>query len=140
MANGLKTATEVISENSKTYKTIRNYQTQIKPAIEHLCENIIALGALYDLEYDGKSIAALANDYELSVTMEDAVLEDSQTRLDRAILLLGNGLISKETVLTDPKYGIGMTEEEAQAEIEKIAKEQRVGAETLDIFAAGTLE
>lgn len=140
MASGLKTATEVISENSKTYKTIRNYQTQIKPAIEHLCENIIALGALYDLEYDGKSVAALANDYELSVTMEDAVLEDSQTRLDRAILLLGNGLISKETVLTDPKYGIGMTEEEAQAEIEKIAKEQRVGAETLDVFAAGTLE
>jgi A118 family predicted phage portal protein len=140
MATGLKTATEVISENSKTYKTIRNYQTQLKPAIEHVCENIIQLGALYDMEFEGRKVAELARDYEISVMMEDSVLEDSQTKLDRAILLLSNGLISKKTAMTDPKYGLGMTEEEADAEIEAIAAEKTVDATAFDVFQAGTLE
>ena len=30
--HGIKTATEVVSENSKTYKTVKNYQNMIRPA------------------------------------------------------------------------------------------------------------
>ena len=137
---GLKTATEVISENSKTYKTIRSFQNQIKPAIEHLCENIIELGKLYDMDFEGTKISQLANNYEISVTMEDAVLEDSQTRMNKGILLMTNGLLAKQTVMTDPKYGIGMTEEEAEAELKKIANEQQISATAFDMFQNGTLE
>lgn len=137
---GLKTATEVISENSKTYKTIRTFQNMIIPAIKRVCENIIDLGTLYDMEFDGKKIAALAGDYEISVTMEDAVLEDSQTRIDRAIKLVGNGFISKLTAMTDPKYGIGMTEEEAEQELQRIKDEQQITTSAFDIFQSGTLE
>lgn len=140
MDSGLKTATEVISENSKTYKTIRTFQNQIKPAIERVCDNIIELGALYELEYDGKRIADLAKDYEISVMMEDAVLEDSSTRIDRAIKLVSNGFISKKTAMTDPKYGIGMTEEEADAELEAINKENQISTTAFDVFQTGTLE
>jgi A118 family predicted phage portal protein len=140
MKTGLKTATEVISENSKTYKTIRTFQSQIIPAIKRLCVNIIELGALYGMEFEGRSVAELAKNYDVSVTMEDAVLEDSGTRLDRGIKLITNGLLSKKTVMTDPKYGIGMTEEEADEELKRIASEGQLGATAFDVFQAGTLE
>lgn len=140
MKTGLKTATEVISENSKTYKTIRTFQSQLIPAIKRLCVNIIELGALYGMEFEGRSVAELAKGYDISVTMEDAVLEDSGTRLDRGIKLITNGLLSKKTVMTDPKYGIGMTEEEADEELKRIASEGQLGATAFDVFQAGTLE
>ena len=72
--------------------------------------------------------------------MGDAVLEDTGTKLDRAIMLLNNGLMSKKTILTDPKYGIGMTEEQADEELARIAKEGKLGATAFDVFQAGTLE
>lgn len=135
MTSGIKTATEVISENSKTYKTIKTIQNQITPAIEKLVHNIIQLGILYDLEFEGQKISALAaNGYDVSVIMEDAVLEDSSTRLDRAIKLVSNGFISKKTAMTDPKYGLGMTDEEAEAEIQQMQAEKQVTARAFDVF------
>lgn len=133
LANGLKTATEVISENSKTYKTIRNFQQQLIPCIERTVHNIIELAKLYDMEFEGKKLSSI-NDYEVSVVMEDAVLEDSSTKLDRGIKLMANGLLSKLTLMTDAKYGIGMTEEEAEAELQRIASETTVGATAVDWF------
>ena len=138
--SGLKTATEVISENSKTYKTIRTFQNQLIPAIKRLCVNIIELGKLYDMEFEGTKVSQLANNYDISVVMEDAVLEDSGTRLDRAIKLISNGLLSKTTAMTDPKYGLGMTEEEAEAELKRIAAEGNIQSSAFDIFQTGTLE
>lgn len=139
MAHGLRTATEVISENSKTYKTISTFQKQIIPAVKRLCKNIIELGALYDMEFEGKKISNY-KDYEISVVMDDAVLEDSDTRLDRGIKLMTNGLISKVTIMTDPKYGIGMTEKEAAEELKRIAKESVISAEAVDAFDLGANE
>jgi A118 family predicted phage portal protein len=139
MKTGLKTATEVISENSKTYKTIKTFQAQIIPAVKRLCTNIIELGKLYDMEFEGKKISSFG-DYEISVVMGDAVLEDSGTKLDRAILLLNNGLMSKKTILTDPKYGIGMTEEQADEELARIAAEGKLSATAFDVFGSQTLE
>lgn len=140
MAHGLKTATEVISENSKTYKTIRTFQNQIAPAVKKLCNNIIDLGVLYGMTFEGHTIAEMAKDYEISVIMEDAVLEDNQTRIDRAIKLVANGFISKTTAMTDPKYGLGMTEEEAEVELKRIKDEQQITATAFDIFQSGAIE
>ena len=139
-SHGLKTATEVISENSKTYKTIRTFHQQIRPAIETICRNIIDLGILYDLEFEGRKISDLAQGYEISVVMEDAVLEDSQAKIDRALKLVGNGLLSKLSAMTDPKYGIGMTEEEAEIELKRIASEGQISAETFDLFQTANME
>lgn len=139
--NGLKTATEVISENSKTYKTIKNFQDQLKPAIKGLIDNIISLGALYDMDYEGQPISRLAqNGYETSVTMEDAVLEDSGTKMAKGIQLMNNGVLSKKTFLTAARWGIGMTDEEAEQELKRVAKESRMTAETFDIFESGAIE
>jgi A118 family predicted phage portal protein len=138
---GLKTATEVVSENSKTYKTVKNFQNMIKPAVEHLVRNIVDLGALYDLDIDGVKIAALRDrGYDVAVGMDDGITQDRQTNINEGITLVGAGLMSKKTFLTDPKYGQNLTEEAAEAELAQIAEEQNVNAFTIDRLNFNTAE
>jgi len=138
---GLKTATEVVSENSKTYKTVKNFQNMIKPAIVRLVENIIAVASLYDLQYDGVSVSELAKaGYEVSVVMDDGITQDRQTNVNEGIQLVNAKLLSKKTFLTDPKYGQGFTEEQADAELEQIAREGQVNAINVDMMRINTAE
>ena len=140
--SGLKTATEVVSENSKTYKTVKNFQNMIRPAVVRLVDNIIAVASLYEMTTeDGQSIAALAaKGYEVNIAMDDGITQDRQTNINEGMALVGAGLMSKETFLTDPKYGQGLTEEAAQAELQRIAQEQRVTGLTIDRLNLDTAE
>lgn len=132
---GLKTATEVVSENSKTYKTVKNFQAQVAPAIEDLVHAIIEIAALYDVTYDGMSIRALAErGYNVKVTLDDGITQDRQTNINEGITLVGAGLMSKFKFLTDPKYGINLTEEDAQLELQRIGQESTVSMPTLDVM------
>lgn len=122
--SGLKTATEVVSENSKTYKTIKTVQNQLRPAIEHMVRNMIDVAALYDVEYEGQSIKALAdNGYHVNIVFDDGVTQDRQTNINEGVMLVGAGLLSKKTFMTDPKYGQALTPEQADAELEQIRLE-----------------
>lgn len=139
---GLKTATEVVSENSKTYKTVRNFQNMIRPAIIRLIDNIISVAALYDMQTeDGQSVATLRNrGYEVNISMDDGITQDRQTNINEGITLVGAGLMSKQTFLTNPKYGQGLTEEAARQELERIASESRITGGTLDLINLQTAE
>lgn len=139
---GLKTATEVVSENSKTYKTVRNFQNMLRPAIVRLIDNIIAVAALYDMKTeDGESVAELRNrGYSVNIAMDDGITQDRQTNINEGITLVGAGLMSKKTFLTDPKYGQGLTEEAADAELKRIAEESRVNSLTVDRLNLDTAE
>lgn len=137
---GLRTATEVVSENSKTYKTVKTVQNQITPALEHMVRNIIDVAALYGMTWNGQSVEALAaGGYEVRVTFDDGVVQDHTTNLNEGVLLAGAGILSKFTILTDKKYGIGMTEKEAVAELERVKKENgtTINEEQLRIFGGG---
>ena len=137
---GLRTATEVVSENSKTYKTVKTVQNQITPALEHMVRNIIDVAALYGMTWNGQSIEALAaGGYEVRVTFDDGVTQDRTTNLNEGVMLVGAGLLSKFTFLTDRKYGQGLTEKEAAAELERIKAENgtTINEEQLRIFGGG---
>lgn len=140
--HGIKTATEVVSENSKTYKTVKNFQNMIRPAVIRLIDNIIAVASLYDMTTeDGQSVRTLAErGYEVNVNMDDGITQDRQTNINEGITLVGAGLMSKKTFLTDPKYGQGLTDEDADAELERIANEGRVNAITIDRLNLDTAE
>jgi A118 family predicted phage portal protein len=141
--NGLKTATEVVSENSKTYKTIKNIQNQITPALEHLVRNIIDVAILYGMDYEGQSIESLVSGgYNVSITFDDGVTQDRQTNINEGVMLVGAGLLSKFKFLTDKKYGQGLTPEEAKAELKRIAEENRqsVSGETITRLFGGVGE
>ena len=135
---GLKTATEVVSENSKTYKTIKTIQNQIAPAIEHLVRNIIDVAVLYEMDHEGQSIESLASGgYHVSVTFDDGVTQDRQTNINEGVMLVGAGLLSKHTFLTDRKYGQGLTPEQADEELKRIAEENRTNGVVVDRIFGG---
>ena len=132
---GLKTATEVVSEDSKTYKTIKTIQKQLRPAIEHLVRNIIDVAILYEMEYEGQKIETLvANGYNVNICFDDGITQDRQTNINEGVMLVGAGLLSKYTFMTDPKYGQGLTPEEAQAELDRIKQEGTGRVDPLAIF------
>lgn len=138
--SGLKTATEVVSEDSKTYKTVKSIQKQLRPAIEHLIKNIIDVACLYEVEYEGAKVANLAaGGYNVTVTFDDGITQDRQTNINEGVMLVGAGLLSKFKFLTDPKYGQGLTEEDAKTELARI-KEEGGGARVDALSLFGTAE
>ena len=126
---GLKTATEVVSENSKTYKTVRTIKNQLTPALEHFVKSIIDIATLYDIAWEGQSVASLAaGGYDVKVVFDDSVTQDRKSNLSEGVMLVGAGVLSKRTLLTNRKYGIGMTDQEATKELDRIAKENKMNA------------
>jgi hypothetical protein len=86
------------------------------------------------MSYNGQSIKALRDrGYDVKVSMDDGITQDRQTNINESITLVGAGLMSKYTFLTDPKYGQNMTEEDAQRELERIAGENNITMPQLDI-------
>ena len=140
--SGLKTATEVVSENSKTYKTVKNFQNMIRPAVVRLVENIITVASLYDMKTeDGQSVRELAErGYTVNVAMDDGITQDRQTNINEGMALVGAGLLSKKTFLTDQKYGQCLTPEAADKELEQIAAEKRMTGGMLDRINLETAE
>jgi len=138
---GLKTATEVVSENSKTYKTIKTVQNQLRPAIEHLVRNIVDVAILYGMtDENGQTVESLAAPgYNVQITFDDGITQDRQTNINEGVMLVGAGILSKYTFLTDPKYGQGLTPEQAEKELARVKQEGSAGnVDPLAIF--GTAE
>ena len=140
---GLKTATEVISEASKTYKTVKTHQAQIREAIKRLVDNIIAVACMYGVDFEGEDVSAMVEGgYEVKIQFDDSIIQDRQTNINEGVMLVSSGLMSKTRFLTDPKYGQGLTEEDAAAELERIAQERQasVNSLTVDRFDFNTTE
>ena len=75
----------------------------------------------------------------VTFSYDDGVTQDRQTNLNEGVMLVGAGLLSKYTFLTDPKYGQGLTEKDAQAELDRIKadSQQRVDVNELRLFGGG---
>ena len=105
----------------------------VTPAVKRLVENIVAVASLYDVQYDGVSIKAEAEKgFEVSVLLDDGITQDRQTNINEGMALVNARLMSKKKFLTDPKFGQGLTEEEAEAELKQIAAEGQVNAIDVD--------
>ena len=131
---GLKTATEVVAENSKTYKTVANCQNAIEPALRQLVHNIFAIAVLYDMTFEGERVASwfpagISGGYECNIYWDDGVVQDRTSKLNEGILMLGNGAISKKRFRMD--Y-LGMTEAQADAEEELIRAENTIQPLAID--------
>ena len=97
--------------------------------------NIIDVAVLYEMDFDGQSIESLvAPGYNVEITFDDGVTQDRQTNINEGVMLVGAGLLSKYTFMTDPKYGQGLTPEDAQAELDRIKSEGTGRIDPLAIF------
>ena len=114
-SGGGKTATEVISDKSDLYQNLRKNEIPVKAAV-------IAMG---------KAIAFLDGKEEVEVTVDfdDSIMEDSSATIDKNTKLVNAGLRSKLTAIMEIDK---CSEEEAQKELERIAKEEQITGENID--------
>lgn len=118
---GMKTATEVISQESKTARTVKGHKNILVEFFEEFCRAVIALGvALGDLK---------KAEYTLSVGFKDNVIIDENTLIDNNIKLVQAGLQSRISAVME----IFKCDEKTAAEkIKQIAKEQNMGGANID--------
>ena len=134
---GVRTATEVISENSKTYRTVKLMQRPIQQSIEELIDEIIDISCAYDVtfSFEGKeyNIYDLVKDgYHTVVTFDDSIIQDRDAEKAQGIRDVQNGVLSRKTYMVE--Y-MGMTPEDADAELERIREEAKLisSARAVDI-------
>lgn len=131
-SQGLKTATEVISQNSKTYSTVQNHQNNLRDALEGMVDAILELSVWYDIKWNGERIADLIkNGYSKAIKFDDSIIQDRQANIDEGIKLMGASALSKRKFMIET---LGYTPEEADAEIKQIAEESRITAGIVDVM------
>ena len=132
---GLKTATEVISENSKTFGTVKNHENNIRGKLIDMVHAIIDLAVHYGLTYKGQKVESLiSSGYDVSVKFDDSIIQDKDADINRGVMLVGAGLKSKKKFLTDE---MGYTPEEADQEIAQIAAEKKNDTVTVSRLFGG---
>jgi A118 family predicted phage portal protein len=126
---GVKTATEVVSENSKTFRTKQGHETIIEAGLQELVEVIVQVAELYEI-FTGPE------KYEVTVTFDDSIAEDQTAEINKQVLLVTNGLTSKKKAIMKIH---GVTEEEAEKILQEIREEQQQAtAEMVDFFGMNT--
>jgi A118 family predicted phage portal protein len=122
---GVKTATEVVSENSETFRTKQDHETNVEAAIQELVEAIVEIA-------DTFNVFPRPADYEVTVAFDDSIAEDQSAEITKQIQLVTNGLNSKVRAIMKIH---GMTEKEAEELLQVIREEQATAtAETIDFF------
>ena len=99
----VKTATEVVARNDKTFRTKTAHQQLIREGLLSVLENIVLLGVLKG------ELAPSALEDKPVIAFSDSVSRDNASKIDNAIKLLEAGLIDKEKALAEI-YGLTETE------------------------------
>ncbi|WP_051002309.1 phage portal protein [Virgibacillus halodenitrificans] len=111
----MKTATEVISEQSKTFKSKQSHEVIIEAALQELIGSIVAMGQLYGM-------INAPGEYEVTVTFDDSIAEDKEAEIKQQVQLLNAGIQSKKRAIMKVH---GLTEEEAMDMLKEIIEEER---------------
>ena len=121
-ARGIKTATEVASENAKTYRFVKKTQSAVSSAVKRTVEGILRLSAALGIRTkEGFDIARMVSEgVEISVSFRDGIVQDDSERRRDGIALVNAGLISKRTFLVDYLH---YAPEEAERELERVKAE-----------------
>ena len=134
-AKGLRTATEVISENSKTFGTVKAHENIIQDSLIDMAHAVIELAVHYGLTWRGQSIESLVSGgYDVSVHFDDSIIQDKDAEINQGTMLVGAGLMSKKKFMTDT---LGYTPEEADAELAQIKSEGTGAIEVNSLFGMG---
>ena len=117
---GVRTATEVVSEQSDLYQSLQKHAKVLHDA-------------LWDLAHTLLSMSGYKEPGEITITFDDSIIQDKSTIRSEAREEVRDGLMSKFMYLTTVR---GLSEEKANEELERIRSENKVTAETVDFFSA----
>lgn len=81
------TATQVISENSTMFRTIKKMEIVLEQALVELCRILLRLG-------NTAMNAGLNEDVEISIDFDDSIIEDKQSEFSRDMQLLNAGIMN----------------------------------------------
>lgn len=81
------TATQVISENSTMFRTIKKMEIVLEQALVELCRILLRMG-------NTSMNAGLNEDVEISIDFDDSIIEDKQTNFSRDMQLLSAGIMN----------------------------------------------
>lgn len=85
----IMTATQVVSQNSDTYRNLKKHEQVIEPAIKQLYRGIAVASELFT---EG---SPLSSEGDVKVIFDDSIIEDRQTEKESDIKDLTNGIISR---------------------------------------------
>lgn len=83
---GVKTATEVISENSDMYRMIKKHEIILEDALKQLIRIIIRLGMVLNNQLDPEC--------EITIQFDDSIIEDKDTERKRDLQDMAVGIMS----------------------------------------------
>lgn len=86
-SGSIDTATQVISENSSMFRTIKKHEIILEDVLIELCRIILRLGNTY-------MAAGLNEDVEISIDFDDSIIEDKSTDFSRDMQLLNAGIMN----------------------------------------------
>ncbi|MDR2531726.1 MAG: phage portal protein [Oscillospiraceae bacterium] len=100
-SSGARTATEVLSQGTRTHRTKTAHQQLIREGLTDLLGNIILLGKITG------ALPFTLNDDEckVNVVFADSVMQDNSARIDNAVKLFKAGIIDKNRALMEV-YGL----------------------------------
>lgn len=117
---GVKTATEIVSENSDTYQMRNSIVALVKQSIKELCVSMCELGNAVGI-YKG-TVPELD---EISVNLDDGVFTDRHAELDYWAKMVAAGLVPKTMAI---EKTLNVTEEQAKEIYQSINDETMVSA------------
>lgn len=121
-SNTAATATEVISQNSKMFRTLKKHEIILDAALKHLCRLILDMGR----RYQGQNVNP---DTEILIDFDDSIIEDTQSINNDMRMDVAAGILKPEYYLSK-KYGV--TEEEARKMIPSFEEEEEtIGVENV---------
>lgn len=119
----MKTATEVVSENSKTFRKKQTIENSLTPILEQFFSVLKDIGSLYD-------VPTTSIDY--TVVWDDSVIEDRAAKETRVLARYNAKTLTLEDVLEQLD---GLTEKQAIEKAEAI-REQNATVSVGDIFGS----
>ena len=87
--SGLTTATEVISENSSLFRSVRRHELLLEGALTELCRILLRTGN----DWLGEE---LDEETEIAVDFDDSIIEDRGSDFSRDVKMLELGVLEKE--------------------------------------------
>nr|DAT47486.1 MAG TPA: portal protein [Caudoviricetes sp.] len=129
-SQGLKTATEIVSENSMTYQTRNSHLSNVERAIKELIISILELAKGIVVESGKNLYSGEIPDFEdIILNFDDGVFLDKTAQLDYWTKAAAAGFVSKQYVM---KEALDLSDEQIETILEQIREEQRPQFNGLD--------
>lgn len=130
---GVKTATEVVSENSTTYQTRSSYTTQVELFLNQLVTAILELASTPQFFSDNQARITgfdANDDLDLNVHFDDGVFIDKDKQRADEMALVAAGIMPKKEYLI---RNFGLSETDAEKWLQEVQDEQpELGANSIE--------